>query len=380
MAGLYFHIPFCAQRCVYCDFYFVTTVRDRAPFVDALCREIALYGDRYAGREPVETVYYGGGTPSRLSAKQVGQIQAAAHAAFDTSAVAETTFELNPEDATPAYLGALRTMGVDRLSIGVQSFFEEDLRWMNRAHDAEQARRVVSMAREAGFDNVSIDLIFGLPDQPPDRWHANLNIALELAVPHLSTYGLSIEPRTPLGHRVARNLASPLPEEAFSERFRETMYRLRTAGFEHYEVSSFARPGFRAQHNPLYWRHANYLGFGPAAHAFWWEEAGPRRWSNVRSLRRYVASLAEDRLPTDAEETLSPATLADEYVLLRLRTSEGLDLSVLRNRYGVDLMARHGARVRAFEEAGWISATRDTIRLTDAGFLVCDALTVALVG
>ncbi len=376
MAGIYLHIPFCKQRCVYCDFYFVTTVRDTAPFVDALCREVATYGARYGALEAIDTIYFGGGTPSLLAAQDVARILSALGNHFDTRNVRETTFELNPDDATPAYLEAIRTAGIDRLSIGIQSFFEDDLLWMNRAHSAAQAREIVPLTRQAGFDNGSIDLIFGLPSQPPDRWHANLNIALELEVPHISTYGLTVEPRTPLGNRVKRGVEPVAPEEDLAERYRETMHRLRTAGYDHYEVSSFARPGRYSRHNQLYWRHANYLGFGPAAHAFWWEASGPRRWANARSLRRYQATSGQ---AVDMEETLDLDTLADEYIMLRLRTREGLDLALLRDRYGRDLAGSHATELGRFRAEGWIDRTDNALRLTDAGFLLCDAITVALI-
>ncbi|MEZ4703043.1 MAG: radical SAM family heme chaperone HemW [Rhodothermales bacterium] len=380
MAGIYLHIPFCSQRCVYCDFYFVTTVHDHAPFVDALCREIAIYGAQDRLREPIETIYFGGGTPSRLDPAAIARILDALHRHFDTGPVVETTLELNPDDATPAYLDALRAAGVDRLSIGIQSFFEEDLTWMNRAHTAEQAREVLPMARRAGFDACSIDLIFGLPHQPPDRWHANLNIALEQTAPHISTYSLTVEPHTPLGNRVERRAETPVSDDAMAERYRETMHRLQTAGYEHYEVSSFARPGHRSQHNQLYWRHTNYLGLGPAAHGFWWDADAPRRWSNARSLKQYVDDLAEGRLPVSMEETLTPDMLADEYIMLRLRTREGLDLRLLKERYGRDLAGSHGVLIDQFGVEGWTHMEGTRVRLTDAGFLVCDAIAFALLG
>jgi oxygen-independent coproporphyrinogen III oxidase len=376
MAGIYLHIPYCKQRCVYCDFYFVTTVRDHGPFIDALCKEIARYGAQYGRREPIDTIYFGGGTPSLLAAADVARILSALGEHFDTRGVRETTFELNPDDATPGYLDAIRAAGVDRLSIGIQSFFEDDLRWMKRAHSAAQAREIVPMARKAGFDNCSIDLIFGLHAQPPDRWHANLNIALELQAPHISTYGLTVEPRTPLGNRVRRGVEPVAPEEDVAERYRETMHRLRTAGYDHYEVSSFARPGRHSRHNQLYWRHANYLGFGPAAHAFWWDASGPRRWANARSLRRYLEAGGQ---AVDMKETLDPDTLADEFIMLRLRTREGLDLALVRDRYGRDLAGSHSTELDGFVSEGWIEQQEDALRLTDAGFLLCDAITVALI-
>ncbi len=375
--GLYLHIPFCARRCVYCDFYFVTTSRDDDAFTEALCAEISRCAERYDA-PPLETIYFGGGTPSLLAPRHLARILDAVHARFDASAVEEVTLELNPDDVRLADLRALRALGIDRLSIGVQSFFEEDLRWMNRSHSAAEAARIVPMARAAGFDNFSVDLIFGLPEQPAERWTANLALARRLAVPHLSTYGLTIEPKTPLGNRVRRGLTTPASEEQVAARYQETMDTLRAGGYAHYEISSFARPGREARHNARYWQHADYLGLGPSAHSFRWESGGARRWANVRSLRRWQEALSEGRLPVTDDETLAPETLADEYVLLRLRTADGLDLDRLRTRYGRDLCAEQPDALARLEAEGYLCTTHRTVRLTDKGKLTADAVTAAL--
>ncbi|MDX1547206.1 MAG: coproporphyrinogen-III oxidase family protein, partial [Rhodothermales bacterium] len=198
VAGLYLHIPFCTQRCVYCDFYFVTTQKTHAGYVEALCMEIAHYGHEFGELEPLETIYFGGGTPSLLTLDELARLVGAIHQHFDAEGAVETTLELNPEDATPAYLRGLRALGIDRLSIGIQSFFADDLAFMNRSHGVPEAEAIVPMVRDAGFENFSVDLIFGLPNQPPEHWGANLERAVGLEIPHLSTYGLTIEERTPL--------------------------------------------------------------------------------------------------------------------------------------------------------------------------------------
>lgn len=378
MAGLYLHIPFCRQRCIYCDFYFVTTQQHHPAFVDALAVELAHYAREYGTREAIETVYLGGGTPSRLDLESLYRLFDALHRHFDLSAVRETTLELNPEDGTPEYLRGLRRLGVDRLSIGVQSFFDDDLRFMNRSHTAAQGEAVLTEARAAGFDNFSVDLIFGLPEQPLEYWGANLEKAARLEAPHLSTYGLTVEPRTVLAKQVDRGLLPAPDDDVMAERYRLTMDFLGARGYEHYEISSFARPGFRAVHNAAYWEHANYLGFGPSAHSFWWQGLPARRWSNVRNLRRYEALLREGHLPVDTHDHLGLDALADEYVLLRLRTADGLCLDTLSTRYGVDLVAERGDALAVLEADGLLTLRQGRVRLTDAGKLVCDAVTARL--
>jgi oxygen-independent coproporphyrinogen-3 oxidase len=375
MASLYLHIPFCSQRCVYCDFYFVTTEKSHAGFVRALQVELEHYARQYAKQEPVETIYFGGGTPSLLRLEELHAILSTVHRHYDTSAVRETTLELNPEDVDLDYLRGLRALGVDRLSIGIQSFFESDLAFMNRSHTAEQAEAIVPLARQAGFDNFSVDLIFGLPDQPEEYWAANLAKAIRLEVPHLSTYSLTIEERTVLHNQVQRGLVVPPPEDALADRYRFTMDYLRQHGYAHYEISSFARPGREAVHNQRYWEHANYLGFGPSAHAFWWKGLPASRWANVRNLRRYEALLEGHQLPLDTREALSLDQLANEYILLRLRTADGIDLAHLDRRYGADLLDEKADEVAWLEAEGLIAPVRTHVRLTDAGKLLCDAVT-----
>ena len=382
MAGLYLHVPFCTRRCTYCDFYFVTTRTSHASFVQALCAELGYYAAEYGRREPIETIYFGGGTPSLLALDDVAQILQAIYDGYDASAVEETTFEMNPEGADLDYLRGLRGLGIDRLSIGVQSFFADDLAFMNRSHTAEEAEAVVPLVREAGFDNFSLDLIFGLPEQPEEYWAANLQKAIRLEAPHLSTYGLTIEEKTPLAKQVQRGLVVPAGDEAMEARYAFTMEYLRQHGYEHYEISSFARPGRRARHNSLYWRHGNYLGFGPSAHSFWKEgltASSALRWSNVRNLKRYEALLAGRQAPLEAKERLGLDDLAGEHILLALRTSDGLDLEHLQTRYGVDLLFEKTGELAELEREGYIEPIRSgRVRLTDRGRLVCDAVTERL--
>ena len=359
----------------------MTTQRDTGPFVRALEAEVEAYGREFGEKEPVETLYLGGGTPSLLPLEDVASVVASVEEHFDTSALAEVTLEMNPEDAAPAYLRGLRALGVTRLSVGVQSFFDADLRFMNRAHDAATAERAVETIA-AVFDDFSLDLIFGVPEQPFEYWGANLEKALRLGAPHLSCYGLTVEERTPLAKRVALGHVVPEGDEPTRERFLFTHRYLTERGFSHYEVSSYARPGHESRHNSAYWDHTNYLGFGPSAHSFWKTTRSlAHRWSNVRHLGRYQALLAAHELPLDEREALGADLLADEAVLLGLRRLDtGLDLTRLARDYGVDLAVDKRAELAALKKAGLIVVDPGRVRLTIEGAAVADAVALRLTG
>ncbi len=347
--------------------------------MEALCREIELQGQAYGQLEALQTIYFGGGTPSQLTLEELEPIVRAVNKHFDTSEVLETTFELNPEDASAEYLRGLRGLGIDRLSIGIQSFFDSDLQFMNRVHDSVQARTVLNDVRNAGFDNFSIDLIFGVPGQPEEYWSANLDIAQTFEVPHISTYNLTVEESTPLAKLVEKGHVIPADDDESMNRFSFTMDYLKERGYEHYEISSFAKKGHRAIHNHKYWSHANYIGVGPSAHSFWWKGLPAKRWSNIPNLRRYEALLMQHLVPTSEEEKLSLDMLADEHVMLRLRTADGLNLKELEERYGVDLFSSHIGVLADLEEGGFIHPIRNQIvRLTDLGKTVCNTVTAKL--
>lgn len=378
MASIYLHIPFCTQRCVYCDFYFVTTQKTHGAFVEAMCDEIEFYASKYAESEPVETIYFGGGTPSLLELEELGRLLQSVHAHFDTAALRETTIEINPENADVDFLNSLRSLGFDRLSIGIQSFFPDDLAFMNRSHTPEDAESCVSNARKAGFENFSADLIFGVPDQPEEYWYANVQKLIRLDVPHISTYSLTVEERTPLYKMVERGVVQPTPEEELEDRYRFTMDFLKEHGYEHYEISSFAKPGARSQHNQTYWNHQNYLGFGPSAHSFWWKGLPAYRWFNERNLRRYEGLMRLHELPIGGREAMSLDQLANEYILLRLRTADGIDLGVLEDRYGVDLIYEKETDITRLESEGYLHFDGRRLTLADDGKLLCDSITSKL--
>lgn len=385
MAGLYVHVPFCSQRCVYCDFYFVTTRRDEGPYVRALEAELAMLGREFREKAPLRTLYLGGGTPSLLSPDALTRVVDAAHAHFDAGGLEEVTVEANPEDlvgeAGADWLRTARALGVTRLSLGVQSFYDDDLAFMNRAHDAAAAEAGVEAA-VAEIGDVSVDLIFGIPDQPFEHWGANLEKALRLGATHVSTYSLTVEERTPLHKLVALGRVVPEGDEALRERYLFTHRYLEERGFEHYEVSSFARPGRRSRHNEGYWTHETTIGAGPSAHSFWRETRSRGwRWADVAHLGRWQGLLDAGERPLDWRESIGPDELADEAVLLGLRRlKDGLDLDVLERDYGVDLLAERAAELAALEGAGLVETSPRRVRLTPEGATVADAVALRLVG
>jgi oxygen-independent coproporphyrinogen-3 oxidase len=385
VAGLYVHVPFCSQRCVYCDFYFTTTRRDEGPFTRALALEAERVGQEYRDTAPLRTLYLGGGTPSLLTPSALGAVIGSAHEHFDTGGLEEVTVEANPEDlAGPdgaAWLRAARDLGVTRLSLGVQSFFDDDLRFMNRAHDAAQAEAGTEAA-VAEIGEVSVDLIFGVPDQPFEHWGANLQKAVRLGAAHVSTYSLTVEERTPLHKMVRLGRVVPEGDEALRERYLFTHDYLGEHGFEHYEVSSFARPGRRSRHNQSYWAHETVIGLGPSAHSFWRETRSRGwRWADVAHLGRWQGLLLGGESPVEWREQIGPDELADEAVLLGLRRLvDGLDLDVLERDYGVDLLTDRRAELAALEGAGLVEVAPGRVRLTVEGAAVADAVALRLVG
>ncbi len=323
MAGLYFHIPFCKRICAYCDFYKSADLSRMDELLAAMERELVARRDYLAG-DPIRTCYFGGGTPSLCSPRSLRRLLDRAAELFDCSAVEETTLEANPDDLSPEYLAALREAGFDRLSIGVQSFDDDCLRLMNRRHTAAQAFEAIRDARHAGFENITADLIFGVPNFGGDSLRRSLDVMLEAEVQHISAYHLTIEPETAFGRRAARGSFAPVDEAVSEEEFMLVHDTLCAAGYEHYEVSNYALSGFRARHNAAYWHGEKYLGIGPAAHSF---DGNERHW-NIASVGRYLADE-----PAEAEQ-LSERDRFNEYLMTRLRTIEGVDLCEVARLFG----------------------------------------------
>lgn len=327
MAGIYIHIPFCKRLCHYCDFHFSVSLQRKPEMVEALLREMELQRGFLEG-EPVETLYIGGGTPTVLSPAEIGRLADRVRETWDVKAFAEFTVEANPDDLTDVYLEGLARTGAGRLSIGIQSFIDRDLRTMNRRHTADQARRAVRRAKAAGFENITVDLIYGIPGMTSGEWAYNLEQTLALDVPHVSAYHLTFEDRTVFGKKRLRGLLSPVAEEESERQYALLEDVLGRAGYEHYEVSNFARPGHRAVHNSNYWRQLPYLGIGPSAHSY---RGKVRRW-NVSSNRLYLEGLEKGTYCE--QEALDENALYNEYVMTGLRTAEGIGLKALSDRFG----------------------------------------------
>lgn len=369
MSGIYLHIPFCRKACLYCDFHFSTQTTYTDRMVNAIAKETNLRSGFLSS--PVETIYFGGGTPSVLSQKQIEIILNEIHQSFSVSPEAEITLEANPDDLNPEYVKILKDAGINRLSIGLQSFDDDVLQWMNRSHVARQSNDAVRMAQDLGFDNITIDLIFGIPGKDNRYWNEQLVKALELKVNHLSVYSLTVEESTTLHHRIRKGIqAPPVPEEQ-AEQFLMAMDLLTGEGFEHYEISNYALPGYRSRHNASYWTGRPYLGIGPSAHSF--DGAMERSW-NVSSNHLYMKGM-EDDMPLRETETLTQNDRINEYILTRLRTSEGLSLSECVSQFGHEI----GQTIRQqWTESGHLAVQRDQLQLTREGKLIADTIASSL--
>jgi oxygen-independent coproporphyrinogen III oxidase len=385
LASLYIHIPFCEHKCIYCDFYSIapneTASRSELPtnrFVESLLKELEIRSRDQQFRVPYETVFLGGGTPSLLSVDDLGLILEKVSRSFQIEADAEITVETNPGTVNRQKLEAFRKLGINRLSIGIQSFHEDDLRFLTRIHSSDQAKQCVHDAHEAGFENISVDLMFSLPNQTKERWLANLDQAMELNPTHISCYSLIVEPNTPLSNMVENRQISLLSTDDDAVLYETTIRFLTERGFEQYEVSNFAKPGLKSRHNSNYWNHSNYLGFGPSAHSFWSEKPGDCvRWWNVSSIVGYLDKLDQGVLPVAGHEHLTTAQLVEEEIFLGLR-SEGIDIAGFRRRYGRDLMTEHRSKVGNLIESEMAIVQDGKLRLTSKGYLVCDEICASL--
>ena len=368
-AGLYVHVPFCRSRCAYCDFYSIT---DHGA-VDAWLEALALEMGMYRGFAPAfDTVYVGGGTPSCLPAERLAETLRQLRSAFPVIPGAETTVEVNPGDVDTDTLSRLREAGFNRVSIGVQSFDDGLLAALGRRHGGREGREALAAARRAGFDNLSVDLIYGVPGQSHGLWRQTLETALGFQPEHLSCYELTLERGTPLHRRVREGQAPPLPAEEEAYRFfSATSTFLEAHGYLHYEVSNFALGEARiSRHNHKYWDHAPYLGLGPAAHSF----RATRRWWNHRSVERYIRDIRQGRTPLEGQEELSQEQLRTEALYFGFRTRRGIDGPAFRERYGLDLFRQEGAVLRRMQDAGLIRLDGEALTPTREGLAVADRL------
>ncbi|MBL0174932.1 MAG: radical SAM family heme chaperone HemW [Ignavibacteria bacterium] len=373
MPGLYVHVPFCETKCVYCDFYSVEGMDREAAFLTRCVEEIDRRGDALQAKETFTSVFFGGGTPSLLRAEQLGALLSALRRNFTVAEDAETTVECNPGTVTRGKLEDYRALGVNRLSFGVQSFHDDDLRFLSRIHTAREAEDGIALAREAGFENVNLDLMFSLPGQTPARWLHNLERARALGTTHLSCYSLTVEKGTPLAVMVERGEVRTASEDSDAQLYELTMDTLASWGFAQYEVSNYALEGYACRHNLTYWRHEDYLGFGPSAHSTWKRR---RSW-NVSSIRAWAEQIAAGGDAFSGGEDLTDAMLRAEHISLRLR-SEGIRRSVFQKMFGSDIVDDNPALLRQCEASGLLEISDDFVRLTRKGMLVCEEICLGL--
>ena len=367
MAGIYIHIPYCRKACHYCNFHFSTSLHNMSEMQDALLTEIKLQKS-FLKAAPIDTIYFGGGTPSLLNTQDISALLDTIIQYHNISEEAEITLESNPDDITPLKVSEWKALGINRLSIGVQSFFEKDLKWMNRSHDATQAVQCIYTAQDVGLENLSLDLIFGSETTTMTMWAANLDKAISLAVPHLSCYGLTIEPNTALAHHIQSGTKQATSEQLQAEQFVLTTNRLQSAGFAHYEISNYARENKYALHNTNYWRQIPYLGIGPSAHSF----DGNYRYWNVAHNPNYIKSLASGLIPHD-KELLSTQDRFNEQIMTGLRTMWGCTKSQLSS------IVPNWAELLKTEldellNQGELMINDDTLTLSQSGRLRADSI------
>lgn len=367
MAGIYFHIPFCKQACTYCNFHFTTSLRRKDDLLSAMRKEIVAE-KAYLGGEEVKTIYFGGGTPSILEISDLEFLISGLRKHYPISAKAEVTLEANPDDITAEKLQAWKALGINRLSIGVQSFFEEELRWMNRAHNSGLAVSSLQLAIKE-FDNITMDLIYGSPLLTDEMWKQNVDRAIALGVPHLSCYALTVEEKTPLHKNVSLQKSSDVDNEKQARQFLLLMQWLRQAGYEHYEVSNFAKPGFRSRHNSAYWKGERYLGIGPSAHSY---NGSERRW-NVANNNVYNKGIAEGK-PVWETEVLTSVQQLNEAIMISLRTMEGLDLNKIENLWGENERIRLQKGLARYVQNGLVKMNENHAQLTNEGMLRADGI------
>ncbi len=372
MAGLYIHIPFCKQACYYCNFHFSTSLKLKNDFVAALLKEMD-FRKEYLQEERVDTIYFGGGTPSLLARAELAAILEKIYSAFGVTKNAEITLEANPDDVESQKLKEWRSAGINRLSIGVQSFFEEDLLWMNRAHNARQATDCIKAAQQEGFGNITIDLIYGIPGSGDDKWEENVRRAIALDIPHLSCYALTVEPKTPLNKMISHREISDINPDDQARQFVLLMDWLKAAGYEHYEISNFAKPGSRSRHNSSYWQGGKYLGLGPSAHSY---NGSSRQW-NIANNALYIQSLGKNSLLFEKEE-LTQVQMLNEYIMTSLRTIEGCDPRFVRDKFGLEAGSLLLANSERYLKNEQMERDEEKLVLTKEGKLLADGIAAAL--
>ena len=366
MAGIYIHIPFCKKLCSYCDFYHIITQSDNKQFIDALVKEAALRRE-YAGNEIIETIYLGGGTPSVLSVAEIKRIMEAIRKIYMVSENCEVTIEINPDDADKEYLQELKYSGINRISLGIQSWRDSDLKLLNRRHNATQSAYALEETLKAGFRNVTIDLIYGIPGSTTTDWADNLDKTFSYDIKHLSAYHLTIEPNTVFSKMKEKGLLSEIDEEESSAQFNLLIDKSQSAGFVHYEISNFGKPGYFSIHNSNYWKQVNYIGLGPSAHSF---NGYSRQW-NIRDVKKYIKSVNSGS-PVYEREELDKKTRFNEYIMTTLRTMWGIDLEYVErifDKEGYDYILNTAGKLINY---GLMKQENKTLVLTNQGKMISD--------
>lgn len=372
MAGIYIHIPFCKKKCTYCDFFTVVSPKFIPSLVDSLVKECHLRKD-YLQNATINTIYFGGGTPSILTSNQFQQIFETIFKLFSVADNAEITFEANPDDLTNEFFESIKTLPFNRISIGIQSFNDEDLLRINRRHTGNEAIMAVRNAQNAGFKNLSIDLIYGLPFQELESWEQQVQTALGLNVQHISAYGLTYEEGTPLWKQREKGLVKPVDDEVMNEMHLVLVDKLKQNGFEAYEISNFALPGFRSRHNTSYWKQEPYLGIGPSAHSY---DLNSRQW-NVASITKYIKAIDENSTFFEKEE-LSLFDRYNDFVMVSLRTLDGLDVDVMEKEFGNELKTYCLQNIKTFIDSKKVDDSEGKLRLTSEGIQISNFILVQL--
>lgn len=371
MSGIYIHIPFCKQACHYCDFHFSTVMGKKEAMVSGLCKELELRKEEFKEKE-VETIYFGGGTPSVLSIEEIDRLLASVYEHYTVCQDPEITLEANPDDLSKEKLKELDSSPINRLSIGIQSFFEEDLVLMNRAHNATEAEECIREAMNY-FANISIDLIYGIPGMSNERWRQNIAKALSFKVPHISSYALTVEPKTALASFIKKGIVAPVEDEVAQEHFNILLDEMEKAGFESYEISNFGKPGFFSKNNTAYWQQEKYIGIGPSAHSF----DGLRRGWNINNNPKYLKALEGNVLPIEIE-MLSKRDRYNEYVMTGLRTIWGVSLEKVREEFGQKYLEYLESQAEKYLEEHLLYYDGDRLLTTKKGRFLADGIAADL--
>lgn len=365
MAGIYIHIPFCKSRCIYCGFYSTTLLDLRKKYINAVCREMELRKNYI--REPFSTIYLGGGTPSLLDEAELTKLFLYINNVYDVDRNAEITMECNPDDITPEFTNMLSRLPINRVSMGAQTFADSRLRLLHRRHNSDEVKHAVKLLREAGIKNISIDLMFGFPDESLSQWKEDISAALALNVEHISAYSLMYEEDTPLWKMLDTGKVKEIDEELSLTMFKELVCQLTDAEYEHYEISNFARPGYRSRHNSSYWHQVPYIGLGAAAHSF---DLNSRQW-NVADLKLYIEEINNGIIPMEREE-LDNDTTFNDIITTALRTSDGIDLNAMETRLGKRYRNTLISAAGKHLEQGLLEIRHDQLRLTSEGIFISD--------